>query len=70
MKRYGHIAGVAWSHGSLPWFLGGSQRAVRSAGVAGRINALGLLVIEVAASRPFDRFSDRWQFQISMRQGF
>ena len=63
-------AGVAWSHGSLPWFLGGSQRAVRSAGVAGRINALGLLVIEVAASRPFDRFSDRWQFQISMRQGF
>jgi hypothetical protein len=63
-------AGVAWSSGSLPWFLGGTQRAVRSAGVAGRINALGLLIIEVAASRPFDRISRGWQWQVSMRQGF
>jgi hypothetical protein len=63
-------AGVAWSSGSLPWFLGGTQRAVRSAGLAGRINALGLLIVEVAASRPFDRVSRSWQWQVSMRQGF
>ncbi len=63
-------AGVAWSEHSRPWFLGGTQRAVRSAGVAARVNALGLLVLEVAASRPFDRISRGWQWQITMRQGF
>ena len=63
-------AGVAWSHGTLPRFLGGTQRAVRSAGIATRVNALGLLIIEVAASRPLDRISGGWQWQISMRQGF
>jgi Tol biopolymer transport system component len=63
-------AGVAWSTGTLPRFLGGEQRVVKSAGVAGRINALGLLVVEVAASRPFDRVSRSWQWQFSIRQGF
>lgn len=63
-------AGVAWSEGTRPWFLGGTQRAVRSVGVAGRVNALGLLVVEVAASRPFDRIDRGWQWQITMRQGF
>jgi hypothetical protein len=63
-------AGVAWSEGSRPRFLGGTQRPVRSAGVAARVNALGLLIVEVAASRPFDRISKSWQWQISMRQGF
>jgi outer membrane protein assembly factor BamA len=63
-------AGVAWSEGTMPRFLGGTQRAVRSAGIAGRINALGLLVLEIAASRPFDRVSKGWQWQVTMRQGF
>jgi hypothetical protein len=63
-------AGVAWSEGTRPWFLGGSQRAVRSAGVATRINALGILILEVAASRPLDRISRGWQWQVTMRQGF
>jgi len=63
-------AGVAWRSDTRPTFMGGRQGVVRSAGVAARVNALGLLVIELAASRPLDRISQGWQWQISMKQGF
>ncbi len=62
--------GVAWTRETRPAFLGGSQDLVRSIGGAARINALGLLVVEVAASRPFDRVDRGWQWQFSIRQGF
>jgi outer membrane protein assembly factor BamA len=62
--------GVAWTRDTRPAFLGGTQELVRSIGGAARINALGLLVVEIAASRPFDRISRGWQWQISIRQGF
>jgi Tol biopolymer transport system component len=63
-------AGVTWSRDSRPSFLGGSKQVVRSAGAAARVNLFGLLVLEVAASRPFDRMSKSWRWQIGVRQGF
>ncbi len=63
-------AGVTWSHETRPAFLGGSKGVVRSVGAAARVNLLGLLVVEVAASRPLDRIARTWQWQIGIRQGF
>ena len=63
-------AGVTWSSDTRPSFLGGSRHPVRSAGAAVRVNLLGLLVVEVAASRPFDRLSKSWRWQVGVRQGF
>jgi hypothetical protein len=63
-------AGLAWSRLESPSFLGGGRQVVRSAGVAARVNAFGIMIFEVAASRPFDRGNSGWQFQVGMRQGF
>jgi Tol biopolymer transport system component len=63
-------AGVAWTRTNRPAFAGGTRDLVRSAGVAARINAFGLFVLEIAASRPFDRVTRGWQWQIGIRQGF
>jgi hypothetical protein len=63
-------AGVAWTEGTRPAFAGGSRGAVRSYGLAARVNAFGLLILEVAASRPLDRVNRGWQWQVGIRQGF
>ena len=63
-------AGVAWTSGTAPVFAGGTREWVRSAGGAVRINAFGLLIVEVAASKPFDRLDRSWQWQVGIRQGF
>jgi Tol biopolymer transport system component len=63
-------AGVSWTRDDRPWFTGGSRHAVRSVGGAVRVNVFGLLAIEVAASRPFDRIDRTLQWQIGIRQGF
>jgi Tol biopolymer transport system component len=63
-------AGLAWTAATRPAWLGGTQRVVRSAGGAARVNVFGLFVIEVAASRPFDRPNRSWQWQVGLRQGF
>ena len=63
-------AGLAWSRLDGPKMLGGNRQIVRSAGVAARVNAFGIMIVEVAASRPFDRGYAGWQFQIGFRQGF
>ena len=63
-------AGLAWTADTRPAWMGGSQRVLRSAGGAARVNVLGLFVIEVAASRPFDRPNRSWKWQIGLRQGF
>ncbi len=47
-----------------------TRDVVRSAGGAVRVNAFGLLIVEVAASRPFDRIDRSWQWQIGIRQSF
>ncbi len=53
-----------------PSFAGGTRNVVRSAGGAARINVFGLLILEVAASRPFDRLVRGWRWQVALRQGF
>jgi hypothetical protein len=63
-------AGVSWTSQQQPWFMGGARRLVRSVGGAVRVNVFGLLAVEVAASRPFDRVDHGVQWQIGIRQGF
>jgi hypothetical protein len=63
-------AGVAWTGRTLPTFAGGTRHVVRSIGGAARVNVFGLLILEVAASRPFDRAVPGWRWQLGMRQGF
>jgi hypothetical protein len=63
-------AGVAWTRDSRPAFAGGTREWVRSAGAAARLNAFGLLIIEVAAAKPLDRIDRSWQWQVGIRQGF
>lgn len=63
-------AGMSWTREDRPAFLGGDRQVVRSAGAAVRMSILGLFVVEVAASHPFDRIGAGMQWQIMMRQGF
>ncbi len=63
-------AGMAWTRDDRPSFFGGSRHVMRSAGAAVRVNVFGLLVVEVAASHPFDRPDHRLQWQVGIRQGF
>ena len=63
-------AGVAWTASSRPSFAGGDRDIVRSAGAAVRFNVFGLLILELAASKPFDRVDRSWQWQIGIRQSF
>jgi hypothetical protein len=63
-------AGVMWTSDERPWFAGGSRRPVRSAGGAVRLNLFGLMAVEVAASRPFDRPNNGLRWQVGIRQGF
>lgn len=63
-------AGVAWSGGTRPRIAGGTRPLSRSVGAALRVNAFGLFVVEVAASRPLDRPSKSLRWQLGIRQGF
>lgn len=63
-------AGVTWTKDTRPAFLGGTRELVRSVGGAVRVNAFGLFILELAASRPLDRINRGWQWQLGMRQGF
>jgi hypothetical protein len=63
-------AGVAWTRETRPTFAGGTRDWVRSIGGAARVNAFGLLIVEIAASRPLDRDGRPWQWQVGVRQGF
>jgi Tol biopolymer transport system component len=62
-------SGIIWTEGDAPSFAGGSRRSLRSYGAAIRANVFGFAIVEIAASRPFDR-SVGWQWQFSFRQGF
>ena len=47
-----------------------TRSVVRSVGGAVRFNVFGMLVLELAASRPFDRVSRGIKWQVGIRQGF
>jgi hypothetical protein len=63
-------AGLSWSRLDAPVFFGGTHQAVRSAGVAVRVNVFSLLVLEFSAAHPFDRPGAGVQWQILMRPGY
>ena len=63
-------AGVTWSQGTRPAFLGGTRDYLRSYGGAMRVNVFGFLVLETAVSHPLDRINSRWYWQVGLRQGF
>ncbi|HEY6509694.1 MAG TPA: BamA/TamA family outer membrane protein, partial [Vicinamibacterales bacterium] len=63
-------AGVTWTDRAVPSFAGGARRPVRSAGVAVRANAFGIIMLELSVARPFDRVDKSLQWQLGIRQGF
>ena len=64
-------AGVAWDGNSRPRGLGNGTRPwVRSFGTGLRVNALGYLIVEVAAVRALDRPNDGWRWVFGVRPGF
>ncbi len=63
-------AGVAWDSYDRPAFLGGSRKAVESAGVAFRVNAFGYAVVQFDLAHPFQRPGQGWVFQFSVSPGF
>jgi Tol biopolymer transport system component len=63
-------AGVTWTKDTLPQFLGGTRKLLRSYGGAVRVNAFGLFVVELSAARPLDRVEKGWQWQLGIREGF
>ena len=63
-------AGVAWTSGQRPDFMGGTREVVKSAGGLARVNLLGFLVVEISAARPFNRAAHGWQWQVGVKQGF
>lgn len=63
-------AGVAWTTGSDPTFLGGDRDWVRSIGAAIRVNALGFAVLEFDYVRPLDRPERGWLWQFNLIPGF
>ncbi len=62
--------GVAWSSGQKPSIFGGSRSAVRSAGVAFRLNMFGYAVLELDAVRPFDRPGRGWTLGFNLAPGW
>jgi hypothetical protein len=63
-------SGVTWTGDTRPTFLGGTRDVLRSLGGAARVNAFGLLIVEIAASRPLDRPNQGWRWQVGVRGGF
>jgi Tol biopolymer transport system component len=63
-------AGMTWTQSARPAIFGGTRDVLRSVGGAARINAFGLLIVEIAASRPLDRPVKGWRWQIGVREGF
>ncbi len=79
-------AGVAWggscwtsgagtsracqSDDRKPSLFGGDQDFLVSVGVAGRVNVLGFLVLEVSYARPFQRSGKGWVWQWNLAPGF
>jgi Tol biopolymer transport system component len=63
-------AGVAWTNEEKAWFLGGSRKLVRSAGIGLRANLMGFFIIGVNYVKPFDRPKKGWYVQLTLTPGF
>jgi outer membrane protein assembly factor BamA len=63
-------AGTAWNSGESPSFFGGSRDAVRSAGVALRVNLFGYAVGEFDVVRAFQRPDRGWSFGFNLLPGW
>jgi outer membrane protein assembly factor BamA len=63
-------SGIAWNTGESPSLVGGSRKAVSSAGVAFRANLFGFAVGQFDIARPFDRPGSGWVFQFNLAPGF
>src|SRR4029079_6008874 len=63
-------SGVTWTSATRPSVFGGNRDLLRRAGGAARINAFSLLLIEIAASHPFDGINHGWRWQVGLRGGF
>jgi Tol biopolymer transport system component len=63
-------AGVAWSRGERPAFLGGDRQAVSSAGVTFRVNLFGFAIGQIDFVRPFQRREQGWMWQFNLSPGF
>ena len=63
-------AGVVWSRGEQPAFLGGTRNTVVSYGVGARVNLFGFIIGELAYVNPVDRPRKGWWFQLGFTPGF
>jgi hypothetical protein len=63
-------AGVAWTGGSKPSFLGGDRDLLASVGAALRANVFGFLVAQMSYAKPLDRPGKGWVWQWSLSPGF
>jgi outer membrane protein assembly factor BamA len=62
--------GVAWQKGMTPQLFGGDRKAVKSLGLAMRINLMGYAVVEVDYVKPIDRPNKGWLWQFGFTPGF
>ncbi len=63
-------SGVAWNSGEKPAIFGGSRQGVTSAGVALRVNLMGLMVGEFDVLRAFQRPQQGWMFTFNFLPGW
>jgi outer membrane protein assembly factor BamA len=63
-------AGTAWNQGETPSLRGGSRNAVKSAGVALRVNLFGFAVGEMDFTHAFDRPGRGWIFGFNLMPGW
>jgi hypothetical protein len=63
-------AGVAWSSGDKPRFLGGTRDWARSVGALLRFNVFGYAVGEFDYVRPLDRTNRGWMWQFNLTPGW
>jgi Tol biopolymer transport system component len=63
-------AGTAWNQGETPSLRGGSRDAVKSAGVALRVNLFGFAVGEMDFTHAFDRPGRGWIFGFNLMPGW
>ena len=62
--------GVAWNSGAKPAIFGGSRSGVSSAGVAVRVNLMGVAIGEFDVTKAFQRPRQSWGFAFNLMPGW